>query len=113
MNRRTFQKLALVRLQDAKALLRARRYDAGYYLAGYVIECALKACVAKRTKKFDFPPKNTSKIYTHDLGALLETAGLVKTFESQLVADAKFARYWAVVKDWSEESRYDTSGLKA
>jgi HEPN domain-containing protein len=113
MNRRTFQKLAIARLQDAKVLLKARRFDAAYYLAGYVIECALKACIAKRTKKFDFPPKSTNKIYTHDLEHLLESAGLAKAFEIRLAADATLARYWTVVKDWSEESRYDASGLRA
>jgi hypothetical protein len=32
MNRRDFQKLAEVRLKDAKALLRARQFDGAYYI---------------------------------------------------------------------------------
>jgi hypothetical protein len=54
MNRGEFQELAMIRLQDAKMLLDSECYDGAYYLTGYVIECALKACIAKKTKEFDF-----------------------------------------------------------
>lgn len=66
MNRRTFQQLSATRLADARALLAARRY-AAYYLAGYAVECALKACIAKQTRRYDFPPdpRSVSRIYTH------------------------------------------------
>ena len=67
MNRRSFQKLAEARLLDGKALLKAKRYDAAYYLTGYVIECALKACVAKKTKRYEFPRKDAGSLYTHGL----------------------------------------------
>jgi hypothetical protein len=33
------------RVRDAAALLKARRWSAAYYLAGYAAECGLKACV--------------------------------------------------------------------
>jgi HEPN domain-containing protein len=55
MNRADFQQLAELRLQDAEALLQAGRYEAAYYLAGYAIECALKACIAKRTEAESSP----------------------------------------------------------
>jgi len=35
MNRDDFQRLAETRLEDAQALLKAGRFDAAYYLAGY------------------------------------------------------------------------------
>lgn len=48
MNRTQWQKLAERWLEDAKALLDAERWPAAYYLAGYAIECGLKACVLVR-----------------------------------------------------------------
>jgi HEPN domain-containing protein len=53
MNREDFQQLAESRLKEARALLTAELPDGAYYLAGYAIECALKACIAKRTQQHD------------------------------------------------------------
>ena len=50
LTRSDFQQLADVRAAEAAALLAAGRWDGAYYLAGYAVECALKACVAKLTK---------------------------------------------------------------
>lgn len=99
MNRGEFQELALIRLHDAKVLLDNECYDGAYYLSGYVIECALKACIAKKTKKFDYPDKKLiDKIYTHDLTKLLSVVGI------NLDEDTKIK--WTIVKDWSEQDRY-------
>ncbi len=76
MNRDDFQKLAELRLKDGKALLDADRFQGSYYLVGYAVECALKACIARQTKQYDFPAKNADKLYTHDLNTLLKSAGL-------------------------------------
>jgi HEPN domain-containing protein len=57
MDRGDFQRLAELRLKEAKALCAAGMYDGAYYLAGYAVECAIKACIAKRTKAEEFPPK--------------------------------------------------------
>ena len=71
MNRGDFQKLAEMRLDDAKALLDQGKWAGAYYLAGYAVECALKACVAKLTNQYDFPDKQlANKCYTHDLDEL-------------------------------------------
>ena len=49
MNRSELQQLAEIRLRDAKALLVTGENDAGaYYMAGYAVECALKAVIAKK-----------------------------------------------------------------
>ena len=72
MNRSELQKIAELRVGDAKVLLDAGRYEAAYYLAGYAIECALKACIAKQIKQFDFPDKKVvTDSYVHDLTKLL------------------------------------------
>ena len=49
MNRNDFQQLADVRINEAEALLVQGKYDGAYYLAGYAVECGLKACIAKLT----------------------------------------------------------------
>ncbi len=48
MDRADFQRLALDHIADAKALLAARRWGGAYYLAGYAVECGLKACILVR-----------------------------------------------------------------
>ncbi|MBK5497400.1 HEPN domain-containing protein [Peribacillus sp. TH14] len=99
MNRGEFQELAEIRLRDAKVLLENECYDGSYYLSGYVIECALKACVAKMTKQFDYPDKNiVNKIYSHNLSTLLTVVGITVPDELEV--------NWAVIKDWSEQARY-------
>ena len=57
MNRKDLQRLTRLRLAEARVLLAAAKYDGAYYLAGYAVECALKACIAKQIKRFDFPDK--------------------------------------------------------
>ena len=99
--------MALIRLKDARVLLRNGNYDGAYYLSGYCIECALKACIANKTKEDDFPPRETKKIWTHDLGDLLDSAGLKTEFSEVTQRDFLFEANWAIVKDWSESSRYE------
>ncbi|HEX7677842.1 MAG TPA: HEPN domain-containing protein, partial [Thermoanaerobaculia bacterium] len=66
MNRQDLQWLARTRLSEARVLLAAKKYDGAYYLAGYAVECALKACVAKKVRKFDFPDKKLAlDSYSH------------------------------------------------
>ncbi len=50
MNRTVLQLLTEDRLKDAGVLLANGRYGAAYHLAGYAVECALKACFAKLTE---------------------------------------------------------------
>lgn len=60
-----------MRLKKVEVLLNNRQYSGAYYLSGYVVECALKACIARQTRKFDFPDKKTVVgSYTHDLKQL-------------------------------------------
>lgn len=108
MNRSDFQSLARIRLREARSLLRAGYHEGAYYLAGYAVECALKACIARRTKRHDFPDKRTvDASYTHRLEDLVRVAGLQKSFSTSMRSDPALALNWAVVKDWTEESRYE------
>lgn len=111
--RRDFRTLAELRAEEARVLLRSRRHLGAYYLAGYAVECALKACIAKQRKRFEFPPKRKSveKMYSHDLDTLLDVAGLEPQLKKEIAANPDFAANWNTVRDWTSESRYETSGL--
>jgi HEPN domain-containing protein len=109
MNRVDFQNLAGERLADAAALLAAGRFDCAYYIAGYTVECALKACIANKTKEGDFPPRETKKIWTHDLVDLIESAGLKTEFIEVTRKNFLFEAGWAIVRDWSESARYENA----
>ena len=65
MDRTQFQQLAELRREDAETLLAASRWGAAYYLLGYSIECALKACVAKQFRLHEVPDKKlVNSFYT-------------------------------------------------
>lgn len=107
MYRSDFKYLANARLKEAKILLDNRKYDGAYYLSGYVIECALKACIAKQIKRFQFPDKNLAKdCYSHDLKSLINLANLKYELQSHIADNHFFEINWTIVKDWSEQSRY-------
>ncbi|SRR5712692_2957781 len=110
-----FQQLARMRLQDARALMRSGNTEAAYYLTGLAVECALKACIAKNTKRHDFPPNQGAirDIYTHDLVKLAGAARLQAALDADGKNNIPFKNKWDVVKDWNVNSRYATSGLNA
>jgi hypothetical protein len=107
VNRDDFQQLAEGRLLDAQTLIEARRFTGAFYLAGYAVECALKACIAKQTRQYDFPDRTTTaQSYTHDFAKLIQASKLDGAFRERLSADPAFAVNWALMSDWSVESRY-------
>jgi hypothetical protein len=108
MNRQELQALSKNRRQEAAALLKSKHYSGAYYLLGYSIECALKACIAKQINKHDFPNKDlANKAHVHDLEKLLNLSGLESAFQAEAVKNKPFEVNWAVVKDWKETSRYN------
>jgi HEPN domain-containing protein len=101
------QQLSRIRLREAKALLRAGMADGAYYLAGYAVECGLKACIAKETKRHEFPEKGkVDSSYTHKLPDLVKVAGLVRALDELARKSPEFRDNWAFVKSWTEQSRY-------
>lgn len=107
MNRADLQSLAELRIREAKLLLDSGSYQGAYYLAGYSIECALKACIARRTQQFDFPDKKlVNQVFTHNLVSLLRISGLDGDLQKEVQSNPDFSDNWEVVKDWTEESRY-------
>jgi HEPN domain-containing protein len=110
MNRSDFQQLAELHLQHARALLDAGLYSGAYYMCGYVVECALKACICRRTNQFDFSthPKTASKAWSHEFAKLLEVSELEAEFDAACKADGELDVNWKSVKtNWSPDSRYE------
>ncbi len=108
MNRVDLQTIAELRIRESRALLNAGFPEGAYYLAGYSVECALKACIAKRTREFDFPEKKlTNDSHTHDLLKLIQLANLKLELDAAVHADANLQARLDTIQDWSEASRYD------
>jgi HEPN domain-containing protein len=102
------QQLAEERIRDAEALLNAGQWSGAYYLAGYAVEWALKACIAKLTNQYDYPDKDRAqRCYTHKIDVLVLVAGLKNQHKIDMVANPALATNWLIVKDWDETARYE------
>lgn len=110
MNRDDFQRLAEEHFRDAKALLDAGLYSGAYYMCGYPVECALKACICRRTKEFDFypEPKVHQLAWSHEIQKLIEGSGLKGEFFASRQADQDLDVNWKSVEGWEIRSRYET-----
>jgi hypothetical protein len=112
MTRRDLQKLAATRLREAKILLASNAPDGAYCLAGYAVECGLKACVAKSTERYDFPDKiRANRSYTHNAKDLIGVADL-KAAHDEAMRQYEFSRRWEILAQWSEESRYKAISIQ-
>lgn len=110
MNREELKLLADARVADAEVLLQAGRWPAAYYLLGYAVECALKACIAKEFHEHEVPDKQlVLDFYTHNLAKLLGLSGVNDACEARMKRDHGFKINWHAVRMWSERSRYYTS----
>jgi len=108
MNRDDLQQLAKMRLAEAQVLLASGHFAGAYYLAGYAVECALKACIAKEVQEYDFPDlKRVQSSWKHDLTELVTTAGLQIELTNVTQQDKDLDDNWNTVKVWKESSRYD------
>ncbi len=108
MNRRDLQRLSNIRLSEAKVLLDNEYYSGAYYLLGYAVECALKACIAKQVQRHDFPNRQTvNDSYTHNLRALLKVSGLEIEVRRERIRNPALDTNWTIVEDWAVDSRYD------
>ncbi|MBX9578776.1 MAG: hypothetical protein K2X87_00565 [Gemmataceae bacterium] len=108
-NRQHFRDLADVRVAEAGALIAAGRWDGAYYLAGYAIELALKACILARIDLGEklFEDKDFAKdCYTHNFRTLRRLADLDKEWVIDAPDGSVLATNWDKVKEWSEQKRY-------
>lgn len=108
MTKAQLEKLAGIRLEDAKALLSADRWAAAYYLLGYCIECALKACAAKQLELHEVPDREfINSFYTHSFDKLVKISGIKLELEEHKISNPNFAINWNTVRNWNETRRYE------
>lgn len=104
------QQLAEERLAAARVLLigPAPCWSSAYYLAGYTVELALKACIAGQFRSDEIPDKKlVNDIYTHDLKVLLNRSQLDRQLKEDVKRCPDLLENWATVSDWRETSRYE------
>ena len=108
MTRTDLQDLAELRLREANALLASGNPCGAYYLAGFSIECALKACIARKTLEFDFPDKVlATKAFEHSPVKLIKVADLESDIALQLQSNPTFFDFWSIVTAWNVDRRYE------
>jgi len=109
LHRSDLKQLSMLRQKEAGLLLRENHFPGAFYLAGLSVECALKACIAKRTRAGSFPDKSLAmKVFVHDLSALLLHTGFKTNFEQDLIVDIQLNDNWLIVRSWDIDRRYDT-----
>lgn len=99
-----FRKLADMRLQDARVLLKNDRYHGALYLAGYSVECALKWAITRRMDKTYLP----AHLEIHDLQKLMGESGLARHLMKEPAIAPLFS---ALVDEWGPQGRYAASRL--
>ena len=108
MRRGDLRRLSRLRIQEARILVRAGAFQGAYYLAGYAVECALKACIARQFNRHDIPDRKlVNDVYTHDVDKLLDLAGLRPALRHDATANPALQTNWNVTKDWKETVRYN------
>ncbi len=86
-------------LSDARFLLQHGRWHSAVYLAGYAVECRLKAAVCQFLNEKTLPPE----FQTHNLWTLLVSAGLEETLEP----NQQMRTYFDYIESiWDVEIRY-------
>jgi HEPN domain-containing protein len=97
-DRDTFRRLAELRLTEAELLYANGLASGAYYLAGYAVECALKAVIAAGFRANEIPDKSrVNNIYTHNLKDLLNLAGLKSSLENDMNEVSELRENWATI----------------
>ena len=96
--------IARARIEDAKVLLAAGRFDAAAYLGGYGVEVALKARICRVLDWPEFPSTGGEfqayrTFQTHELAVLLRLSGQ----EARIRRD--HFGLWIPVSGWRSEER--------
>lgn len=109
LDHKDIKKLAKARHDDARVLLRGKRYETAMYLCGYAIELSLKARICRTLKWVGYPAtsrefEDYKTFKTHDLNVLLHLSGIEDKINRTLLKE------WFVVAQWTPESRYRPIG---
>lgn len=101
----SLERIAEARLREGKALLAANEFSGAVYLAGYSVECYLKAAICARLEWDSL--RATFK--THDLETLLLYTGLQRRLKEDIAVWLNFRKIvglWNGV-DGNPKVRYD------
>jgi hypothetical protein len=114
VNQADLKRMAEERILDAKALLDAGRWEFAYYVAGYVVECALKSCVLARMVHTGWVFREKVKVddcLSHEFLKIIHIAGLTDELNARLktsaVAGDAFVTNWDSANQWRVNSRYE------
>ena len=108
MNRAELHQRADDWITAAETLLAAGQWSLAYYLAGYAVEFALKACVLSRMIEtgWVFREKvQIKEVVTHDFHELARIAGLEGELRRR-ATDGAFQDNWDTATGWDVASRY-------
>ena len=102
-------RIAQARLDDAKVLLQAGRYDGATYLCGYAIEVGLKSRICRTLNWPEFPSTGGEfdayrSFQTHNLDVLLRLSGQEARIKE------RYYELWNTVAAWKPEWRYNAIG---
>jgi HEPN domain-containing protein len=106
-------KASIHRLEDARALIAAERWQGAMYLAGYAVECLLKTKLMRRYRcrtltqldELLHRKGRTSEqwsIYSHELVTMLNLLGCLERMQ----ANRNVWRAFALVNQWAPAWRY-------
>lgn len=101
------QNLSRNRLEDAKALYEAGRYDGAFYICGYAVELGLKKRICETLGWEGYPRvkkefEKLSSFKTHDLDMLLHLSGVENQIKKDIFTE------WSIVLSWDPEMRYSS-----
>jgi HEPN domain-containing protein len=95
------------KVADAIKLFELGSFSNAYYLGGYGLEIALKACIARQISADTIPDKKfINDVYVHDIQRLVRLAGLSFPLQQAQDTDFEFGQRWGIVCQWSPDSRY-------
>lgn len=110
--RKDLQAVAQSKMDDALLLFSNRKYSNAYYLAGYAVEIGLKACMAVQICAETVPDKDFLKGFLeHKFDKLVGLAGLKPQLKAEQDHSTVFAANWAIVSEWSPDTRYETKDV--
>lgn len=97
-----FRAASIERLEDAKCLHTAGRFQGAIYLCGYVLECELKycVCVRQRIRRMEV---SKARGYRHGLAELLDAAGMANSLYEK---DDRRVAFQNIISRWSTDIRY-------
>lgn len=106
------KRIARTRLEEARLLFRAGKYDGAAYLCGYSVELGLKARICTTLKWEGFPESSKefqqyASFRTHDLEILLSLSGREGRIGNLFPND------WLGVTSWRPEMRYGRIGTSS